>query len=1100
MKILLHTKFFYPKFILYENAYICLFDFFNIKILMVETTINVFNAGSLDKLLNDEQRTHTEALNLSGFLNGSDIAIINSLKNLSVLDLSNTKIVEGGNFYYYSSASCCEYYTHNDEIGDYMFAFNNLIKITLPNNIKIIGYRAFYCCPLTHIVIPDSVIGIGKESFKNGKLKTVTIGKKVQWIGDSAFGYCGALPDITIPDNVIYIGNSVFSHCLNLETITLGENIQFIGSAVFRYCEKLSKIHCKKMSSVNNTTFKNLNSSSCKMYISDEKKEIDVLNYIFQEPNKELSINLHYAGTLKHIDIRVEKMKISGCINGDDIIAIRKMINRINGIYYLDLSETQVVKGGKSYYTQIIRDYGRSRSYSYKTDSNQIGDCMFYDCKGLHGITLPKNTLSIGRYAFQNCINISYIAIPENVKSIENNAFFGCCNLQTVIIGNNVEGIWHSSFSSCTKLDQIQIPDSVKDIGNSAFKGCANLKSVVLGKNVQNIGKDAFKDCNNLSKFLQRGMFPSINHMSTIGIDISKCKLYIDNKMENCFLTSNELSINLQINILNAGSLKKHINDVQKRNIQHLKLSGYLNGDDINFIREMVEVYSLVILDLANTQIIGGGRFYTYTEYNCNRQEIWQESDEICDYTFYRCTNLSRIILPNNIERIGNFAFAGCTKLESIENLPERLSDLGDNAFDDCEILEKLLLPRFIGDFNEITRYDFNNTGIKYLSLPQNIGNPYGQHFGVSAMEALISIDFWYDNSCDIYISISDCVSLEEIRVHGDYNMSYIFSISRCPKFRTITYNNCKLRYKWNENSQKSVIELIEHDNYTMIYNWNTGRLLASVTFRNTCKFINREMFNECENEIQNITIPDLITDIKEFFFQNYEFLESVTIGNGIKEIKEYTFYGCDRLKIVKLGNGIKTIGNKAFAHCNKLAQIYCNGLPPQIDETTFQGVDLENCKLHTRSCYINDYKNDKYWKRFIKEEKTVKTEPIIYPVDSCLTSTTMFDDLFKRYQNEFIYQKGRAQYDNLYDKIRASSKLSELCRMSMQYGLAPNAEDFKIAAMVGSTWFGFNQKSTKMGALIALKIWDESTNFNKQLANDITLYNKAQSIIRITS
>lgn len=243
----------------------------------------------------------------------------------------------------------------------------------------------------------------------------------------------------------------------------------------------------------------------------------------------------------------------------------------------------------------------------------------------------------------------------------------------------------------------------------------------------------------------------------------------------------------------------------------------------------------------------------------------------------------------------------------------------------------------------------------------------------------------------------------------------------------------------------------------------------------------------------------EVIDSLKELTILDISNAQIVVDGTQNDIIGDRMFSGCC-FSSITLPNDIRSIGKQAFYDCKKIAAIYCKGLPPQIDETFFENIDISNCKLYAESCYLNDYKNDRYWKLFIKEEKKVESKSTYYTINECLTPITMFDDFFKRHQNEFIYQKGRKQYDDLYDKIRKASKLKELCRMSIQYGVAPNAEDFKIVAMFGSTWFGFNQKLTRMGALIALKIWDETVNMEKQLASDIALYNKAQSIIRITS
>ena len=88
--------------------------------------------------------------------------------NLSVLDLSEAKIVEGGDYYYYSFTDY-KVYTSNDEIGEYAFHdCSGLTSLTLPAGITSIGSRAFsYCHELTSLTLPDGITSIDDNTFSS---------------------------------------------------------------------------------------------------------------------------------------------------------------------------------------------------------------------------------------------------------------------------------------------------------------------------------------------------------------------------------------------------------------------------------------------------------------------------------------------------------------------------------------------------------------------------------------------------------------------------------------------------------------------------------------------------------------------------------------------------------------------------------------------------------------------------------------------------------------------------------------------------------------------------------------------------------------------
>ena len=72
--------------------------------------------------------------------------------------------------------------------------------------------------------------------------------------------------------------------------------------------------------------------------------------------------------------------------------------------------------------------------------------------------------------------------------------------------------------------------------------------------------------------------------------------------------------------------------------------------------------------------------------------------------TFYYCTSLTSITLPEGITSIEGNAFYGCTSLTSI-NLPEELTSIGNNAFIGCESLTSITLPDSLTSIGESAFY-----------------------------------------------------------------------------------------------------------------------------------------------------------------------------------------------------------------------------------------------------------------------------------------------------------------------------------------------------------------------------------------------------------
>ena len=110
-------------------------------------------------------------------------------------------------------------------------------------------------------------------------------------------------------------------------------------------------------------------------------------------------------------------------------------------------------------------------------------------------------------------------------------------------------------------------------------------------------------------------------------------------------------------------------------------------------------------------------------------------------------------------------------------------------------------------------------------------------------------------------------------------------------------------------------------------------------------------------------------------------------------------------------------------------------------------------------------------------------------------------ENIYNQQKAFFIARNGQERFDKLYRKISESKTLSRLEGMSIHGGTPPNANDFSVVATSSSsTFFGFSSDSKIMGALIALKIWDEKINRVYGFASQYVIDGIAMNIVRINS
>ena len=78
----------------------------------------------------------------------------------------------------------------------------------------------------------------------------------------------------------------------------------------------------------------------------------------------------------------------------------------------------------------------------------------------------------------------------------------------------------------------------------------------------------------------------------------------------------------------------------------------------------------------------------------------------------------SALVVPNNVTKIGNYAFCGCKRLTSIK-IPNSVTEIGQNAFSDCKGLTYIEIPNSV---TEIGKGAFSGcTGLTSIEIPNNV-------------------------------------------------------------------------------------------------------------------------------------------------------------------------------------------------------------------------------------------------------------------------------------------------------------------------------------------------------------------------------------------
>ena len=136
-----------------------------------QVKLKLDEAGTLPDRIAVSRKNLITNLKIVGKINGTDLKFIREMAGcdfnrektdgkLSILDLSEAKIVEGGDAYV---GYVENYYTSNDKLGDNVFyGCSGLTSLTIPSGVTSIGNYAFAdCSGLTSLTLPSNVTSIG---------------------------------------------------------------------------------------------------------------------------------------------------------------------------------------------------------------------------------------------------------------------------------------------------------------------------------------------------------------------------------------------------------------------------------------------------------------------------------------------------------------------------------------------------------------------------------------------------------------------------------------------------------------------------------------------------------------------------------------------------------------------------------------------------------------------------------------------------------------------------------------------------------------------------------------------------------------------------
>lgn len=649
-------------------------------------------------------------------------------------------------------------------------------------------------------------------------------------------------------------------------------------------------------------------------------------------------------------------------------------------------------------YTQYYFEYTKSCGI------RSIGEDAFYGCKETKLLlpstleTIDNNafrantslvnldfshispTLEFGDMVFNGCTGLTNIEITENVGYVSfASVFYKCTSLATIRVDSNSPyystdnyGVLYNKKKTAISYfpegytGDYVIPDTVITIGGAVFQGKTNLEKINIPKSVESIGVSAFEGC----VYLKEIIFDmSGGNALTIG----------DNAFYNCVLLTSEITLPSRTKSVGANAF-------YGTKITAITLNEGLEEIGDTAFKNITTLRSVVIP--STVKRIGKEAFYgckgltdlTFTPTAKNAQAV---SLYVAESTFYNCSKLETVILPERLQYVSNYMFYGCEKLKSV-TIPTTVGNdqverdfqygVGVQAFYNCSLLSDITFTKLseIYTATEIAGITarplsfgnqafYNCTSLTELNLPNRIAaagqvdlkslnNKVTNYSGYDVFAYTTNSTYSAYAYSDIFIgsqvtSIKDVTSLQRINVEegGDFasydGVLYTAGLSKvvfCPQarqgtveiaYQAETFVPCAFRFC---TSVENIVfqatpngmterDLSISDAYPIDISNTKAGTLNSYTY-------STEVFIGCTN-LQEIVFPKRLTSIGA-----YAFYYGDKIANGITNIVFEE--GC---RLTKIGEGafqntsiesfvmpssVTTIGTEVFKGCASLTKL----------------------------------------------------------------------------------------------------------------------------------------------------------------------------------
>ena len=672
-------------------------------------------------------------------------------------------------------------------IGAYAFNGCALQDVAVPSSVENIGLGAFASCPLVSLEVPfvgadrtaaghlgyffGAETAVGNAASCPATLRTVKILSGCSAIGEKAFADCVNVTTLVLPTTVVSIGRDAFTPA-QLAAVSEEENgFRYIGKVLYSYTPAASKNVVMRDDTVaiaagalDGLAFESITIPADVAHIGAGAFRGAVLSsltlsFLGESADSETNTSLAYifggevpaSLTTVVLDARCTRIAAGAFAGASGVrtVTVGSSVAEIEaGAFHGCTALTAITVDAANTAYQSTADglvytaagdeivavpTAISGTVTLLPAVTAIAADTFRDCRRVTSVVLPDGLVSIGNGAFAGCSLLSSFNVPDSLALVgagafEGTAWYGAQEEGVVYVGRVLyickghranynlivkEGtvsITAGAFAYDLTLESIDIPTSVLYIGEGIFRG-VNLRTLILPY----IG-DSVTDAKPTTAFIgylfgapNPSLSPSYVPKTLTELTLkSGCIAIRENALHGC---------DTLVNITFPASLV-HVH------------GGVLDGTAWYAAQQAAPgviyagsvAYAYVAPEQAYEDYAAADREKRLTPYDVVLRD---GTVAIADNAF-EGSAIRSIWMPDSVLTIGEYAFSECALLKTVD-ISLNLADLGAYAFNACAVLERIYLPGTIGRVKDGTFMDCEGLRIVWVGAGiTNLGGSVG--------------------------------------------------------------------------------------------------------------------------------------------------------------------------------------------------------------------------------------------------------------------------------------------------------------------------------------------------------------------------------------